>query len=164
MHVFWMWVLNWVKTCLVMLLFIYVNDCCLKTKRTVAGSGSFLCAIEALYLFGFRQLYCSEGAACPEYLLTLSCRVSFYGHESLRPCFMKLQLSLILRELDFPQWLPSTCCWFTLCWWWKKWIMLCMCCLCFEETSSETLHNARFSLPFFFKFYFLEASCSAFSI
>lgn len=26
--------------------------------------------------------------------------------------------------------------------------MLCMCC--FEETTSETLHNASFGLPFFF--------------
>lgn len=28
--------------------------------------------------------------------------------------------------------------------------MPCMCC--FEETTSETLHNARFGLPLFFHF------------
>lgn len=31
--------------------------------------------------------------------------------------------------------------------------MPCMRCLCFEETSRETLHNARFRLLFFFFFY-----------
>lgn len=34
--------------------------------------------------------------------------------------------------------------------------MLCMCC--FEETTSETLHNASFALPFFFKFESLPAA------
>lgn len=41
--------------------------------------------------------------------------------------------------------------------------MLCMCCLSFEEASSETLHNASSGLPPPFFFFKLPALLSAFA-
>jgi len=100
----------------------------------------------------------------PEYLLTLSCRVSFYGHESLWPYSMKLLLSLILCELDFPH---------------SDFLQIAVDIFYVDDGRSEScpacvafalrrLAGRHYIMPgfvcFFFFFSVLKASCSVFSI
>lgn len=143
-----------------------MTDYCRKTKRGTAES-CLLCFCPQrhciyLVLGDYITQKVVHDALNSECLLALASReLVFMGLKASGPilwnyCSPSYFVSLVfLGVTSFKLLLIYT----KLHWWWEKWIMLCVCC--FEETTSETLHNARFGLPLVLVFLekILKPSC-----
>lgn len=108
---FWMWVLNWVRTCLVLLLFIYANDCFPKTKRHRRVPFQPFCPRRhRLYLVSGDYVVqkAVRDASHPESLLALVCReLACISRKASGPVFWSCRLLLETLWAWFSsEWLP----------------------------------------------------------